>query len=466
MEQFDIVVLGGGSGGEWIWQEVPGRRIAVVEAGRVGGECPFVACMPSKAVLRAAHVRRLAGGARILGAAATAPDLGDPAAAYRLAVERRDRVSQERDDSENAEQLRATGAVLFRGRGRVAGPGHLTVTAETGEETEIAWTDLVIATGSRPVIPPVGGLDQVPTWTSDQALSSAERPGRLAVVGGGPVGCELAQAYAAFGVEVAIIESADHLISKEEPGLSQLIREALEGDGIAVRTGAHLERCHPGSGGAVLDLSDGTTVEADRVLVATGRRANLDDIGLDSLGIVPGESGLTVDARGRVEGMSGVWAAGDVTGVAPFTHIASYQSRVVAANLRGEDTVADYRAIPRAVYTDPTLAAVGLTEAAAREQGLDVLVETMDLAQTARASTDGVDSGRLVLVADRREGVLVGASAVGPGADGLIGEAIVAVRARIPVDVLADVVHPFPSLGEAYELPLRRLAAAARQGPA
>ena len=463
MEQFDIVVLGGGSGGEWIWQEVPGRRIAVVEADRVGGECPFVACVPSKALLRAAHVRRLASRARILGAAAAAPDLGDPAAAYPLAVERRDRVSEGRDDSENADQLRSTGAVLFRGRGRIAGPGRLTVTTGAGERTVIGWTDLVIATGSRPVVPPVDGLDRVPTWTSDQALSSAERPGRLAVLGGGPVGCELAQAYAGFGVEVTIIESADRLISREEPELSQLIREALERDGVAVRTGARLERCRPGERRAVLALSDGTTLEADRVLVATGRRPNLDDIGLDSLGISPGESGLTVDARGRVEGAPGVWAAGDVTGVAPFTHTANYQSRVVAANLRGEDVVADYRAIPRAVYTDPALAAVGLTGAAAREQGLDVLVEAMDLAGTARASTDGVDSGRLVLVADRREGVLVGASAVGPGADEFIGEAILAVRARIPVGVLADVVHPFPSLAEAYEPPVRRLAAALKQ---
>lgn len=460
MEQFDIVVLGAGSGGEWVWQEVPGRRIAVVEANRVGGECPFVACVPSKALLRAAHVRRLASGARTFGAAAGRPDLGDPAAAWQTAVERRDRVSEGRDDSDEAEQLRASGAVLLRGTGRVAGPGLLTVTSGDGEETTIGWKDLVIATGSRPVTPPIEGLDRVPTWTSDQALSSPDRPGRLAVLGGGPVGCELAQAYAGFGVAVTVIESADRLIPREEPVPSRLIAEALGRDGVAVRTGVRLERCRPAGGGALLSLSDGTTVETDRVLVAAGRRANLDGIGLETIGIPAGGSGLSVDAHCRVEGAPGVWAAGDVTGVAPFTHTANYQSRVVAANLRGEDTVADYRAVPRAVYTDPALAAVGLTEAAAREQGLDVVVETMDLAGTARAATDGVDSGMLVLVADRREGVLVGASAVGPGADDLIGEAILAVRARIPVQVLADVVHPFPSLAEGYEPPMRRLAAA------
>lgn len=452
MEQFDIVVLGGGSGGEWIWQEVTGRRTAVVESHRVGGECPFVACMPSKALLRSAHIRRLCRHA----------DPVHPDDAFAAAVARRDEVSEGRDDRSGADELESSGAVLYRGRGRIVGPGRLSVEAADGTRREIGWSDLVIATGSRPVVPPIDGLDRVPTWTSDEALSSAERPARLAVLGGGPVGCELAQAYAGFDVAVTLIEGSDRLLSREEPAVSGLLRDALLAEGVDVRTGTSLERCRPVAGAASLALSDGSHVEADRVLIATGRKPDLDGIGLESLGIEAGPAGLDVDRSCRVRGAEHVWAAGDVTGVAPFTHTANYQSRVVAANLRGENREADYRAIPRAVFTRPTVAAVGMTEADARAAGRDVRVETMRFDQTARAATDGDGAGLLVLVADMAAGVLVGVSAIGPGADELIGEATVAIRAGVPLPVLADVVHAFPTYAEAFEPPLRRLTAALR----
>lgn len=464
MDIYDIVVLGGGSGGEWIWQEVPDRRIAVVEAGRVGGECPFVACVPSKAMLRSAHVRRLAGRAEQLGAAAGPLPAGDPAAAYQRAAARRDEASDHRDDSGNVEDLRRSGAVLYRGRGRISGPGRLTVSG-AGGTVVIGWRDLVISTGSRPVMPPVDGLDQVPTWTSDEALSSPDRPGRLAVLGGGPVGCELAQIYADFDVAVTLIESSDRLLAKEEPAASRTIAEALTGDGVDVRTGVRLESCRAVPGGAELRMSGGDRIVVDRVLVAAGRRPNVEDIGLETIGVEPGRQGIEVDDRCRVIGAPRVWAAGDVTGVAPYTHTANYQSRTVAAGLRGEESRADYRAIPRAVYTSPAVAAVGLTEADARDRGVDVVVETMAVGETARAATDGTGPGGLILVADRRRQVLVGVTAVGPGADEMIGEAILAVRAEVPIGVLADTVHPFPTHSEAYEPPLRRLAALLSGGP-
>jgi pyruvate/2-oxoglutarate dehydrogenase complex dihydrolipoamide dehydrogenase (E3) component len=457
MEHFDIVVLGAGSGGEWIWQEVPGRRIAVVESGRVGGECPFVACIPSKAMLRASYVRRLAGSAFRLGGAGGPVDLGDPEEAWRVATARRDEVSDHRDDRANAESLAEGGAVLLRGRGRITGPGRLAIEGPDGS-AEIGWTDLVIATGSRPVVPPVPGLDHIPTWTSDEALTSHERPARLAVLGGGPVGSELAQVFARFGTTVTLIESAPRILAGEEPAAAEVVGRALGADGVDLRTDVQVQAALPAGGRPRLRLSDGGTVEVDRVLVATGRQPNLDDIGLETIGVDVGDGGLGTDPTGRVTGQSHVWAAGDVTGIAPFTHTANYQSRIIAANLRGERRQADYRAIPRAVYTDPPLASVGLTEAAAREEGLDVAVATMAFSETARGATDGTEDGCLVLVADRRRGVLVGASAAGPGADELIGEAVVAVRAGVPVSVLADTVHPFPTHSEAYEPPLRRLA--------
>lgn len=459
MEAFDIVILGGGSGGEWIWQEVPDRRIAVVESGRVGGECPFVACIPSKAMLRAAHVRHLAQAAHRLGATVSPVRLSDPAAAWEAAIGRRDEVSEGRDDRANAQELEKGGAVLFRGRGEITGPGRLRVSHSDGSATDLTWTDLVVATGSVPVRPPIDGLDSVPTWTSDEALSSGERPDRLAVLGGGPVGCELAQIYASFGVSVTLVESAERLLAREEPRVSAILADALRADGVDVRLGSQVRSCRPGPAGrARLDLAGGVSLDVDRVLVATGRRPNVDGIGLAAIGIDAAGSALQTDSRCRVVGADHVWAAGDVTGVAPFTHTANYQSRVVAANLRGEARSADYRALPRAVYTNPAVASVGLTEAAALERGMDVMVETMELEATARASTDCTGPGCVILVANRISGTLVGASVAGPGADEVIGEAVLAVRAEIPVSVLADVVHPFPTHAEALEPPLRRLA--------
>lgn len=449
MEQLDVVVLGAGSAGEDVARALAqaGRSVALVEAGLVGGECPYLACMPSKAMLRSAAVRASAEELVELGAAV---DTGDGTGAYRAAARRRDEIAEHRDDAEAARALESAGVLLVRGRGRVTRPGVVEV-----DGRELGWQDLVVATGSSPVVPPLPGLDTAPTWTSDQALAASERPASLLVLGGGAVGCELAQVHARFGSRVVLVDTSDQLLGPEETSIARLLEDVLRGDGVDVRLGVGLERVDAADGGALCHLSDGTRLQVERVLVATGREPATGDLGLDVLGVTAGEKGeLQVDDRCRVTDR--VWAAGDVTGVAPYTHTAGYQARVVAANLLGEDRVADYRAIPRAVYTDPPVASVGMDAETAAAQGMSARTAVMDLAQVARTSTEGSGGGRLVLTA--ADGVLIGAAAIGPHADEWLAEAVLAIRARVPLAVLADVVHAFPTFGEAYEPPLRELA--------
>ncbi|HEU0102987.1 MAG TPA: NAD(P)/FAD-dependent oxidoreductase [Mycobacteriales bacterium] len=459
-EPFDVVVLGGGSAGESIATTLAqaGRRVALVEALRVGGECPYVACMPSKALLRSAQARGEARSLVGLGGAAADVDLGDDAAAYRAAVARRDEISEHRDDSSAAGALEQAGVVLVRGLGRVTADR----TVEVGGRA-LAWTDLVVATGSCPVVPDLPGLADVPTWTSDQALAAQQRPSSLLVMGGGAVGCELAQVHARFGVRTTLVESGPQLAGKEEPGVAGLLAEVLRGDGVDVRLGTSAERFErTADGRARVHLSEGAPVEVERVLVAIGRTPTTAGLGLDVLGIEAQESGaLAVDPSCRVVGQPHVWAAGDVTGEAPYTHTANYQARIVTANLLGGDRRADYRAVPRAVYTEPALASVGMHEATARDAGVEAATAVMDLGEVARTSTEGAGGGRLVLTADIARGVLVGAAALGPRADEWLSEAVLAIRAAVPLAVLVDVVHAFPTFGEAYEPPLRELAEAA-----
>jgi pyruvate/2-oxoglutarate dehydrogenase complex dihydrolipoamide dehydrogenase (E3) component len=472
MTAFDVVVLGAGSAGTWVADKAvaAGRSVAVVEQLRVGGECAYVACIPSKAMLTSAHARQQARNlARLGGGTASPASLGPDAAAFGTAVRRRDELSHHRDDTGSASELATHGIKLIRGNGRVTGPG----TVQVGDR-EIRYQDLVIATGSVPSSPPIDGLDLLGdlAWTSDQALSSAEYPRSAVVLGGSAVGCELAQIYAGFGTQVTLIEPADQLVPGEDPAIAKDLAEILAAAGITVRTGATATAAtttgttttgataRPGPDRRVhLTLDTGDAVDAERVIVAAGRRPATDGAGLESLGITLGDDGsVPVDSRCQVERQPHVWAAGDVTGLVPFTHGANYQARVLSANLLGGHATADYRAIPRVIYTEPALASAGLTEDQARKQGLDVLAARTSLADTARASTDGAEAGQLILIADRAKGVLIGASVLGPGADSWITEAVLAIRAGIPLAVLADVVHPFPTYAEAYEEPLRELA--------
>ena len=436
-DAFHLVVLGGGSAGEYVASELAGqRRVLIIEEHLVGGECPYLACIPSKAMLLAAA----------------------QGMSWAEAIRRRDSAAAHRDDSEKARRAQARGVTLVRSRGVVTAPGVV----EAGGSA-YAFTDLLIATGGAPSKPPVDGLADLDTWTSDDALSSEELPDRLLILGGGAVGCELAQVYASFGAHVTVVESADHLLPREPEFLGSAIADALRQRGVDVRTGVSASRAELVGGTYRLHVDDGI-VDGDRLLVAAGKTPRTANLGLDKLGIdvEPGEP-LPIDDQCRVVGQEHVWAAGDVTGVAPYTHTANYHARTIIAAMQGKDARADYSAIPRVVYTDPAAFGVGLTPEQAREKGISVATASFDVGNTARAfvereaGTTAVN-GRLEMYADRDRGVLVGAAAVGTYADVWTGELVLAIRAKVPVHILADVVHAFPSVSEALEPPARELA--------
>jgi len=433
----DVVVLGGGIAGERVAVEAAGggKSVALVEAGLVGGESPYLACIPSNSLLRSAR-----GGET-----------------WENAVARRDALIARLDDSAAAGRLAGAGVSLVRGTGRVTAPGTVTVhSSGDGEDTELSYADLVIATGSEPVAPPIEGLADIQAWTTAEALTCPDLPRRLIILGGGPAGCELAQIYATFGSAVTLIETEDRLLAAEPGFTGEILAEVLRRAGVDLRLGSAAVKASREDDGLAVQLADGTRLEADRLLLASGRRPRLTGLGLEALGIdvTPGKP-LTVDQACRVA--DGVWAAGDATGTG-HTHVASYQAGIVAANILGAARVADYRALPRAVYTDPSVFAVGLTPQTAAAAGVALRTAASALAGTARARLDADDAGYVELYAEPDSGMLVGAAAVGPDAADWMAEITLAIRAEIPVKTLADVVHAFPTHGEVLEAPLRALS--------
>lgn len=432
MADFDATVLGGGSAGVYVARELAclGRSVALVEPGLIGGSSPYFACIPSKSLLHSA--RR-----------------GET---WDYAVTRRDELSGHRDDTPVYARLASEGVTILRGHGRIAGDGRVDVGGE-----RCGYEDLVLATGSETVSPEVDGIEEVPHWTADQALSCPDLPRRLVVLGGGSVGCELAQVYAAFGSQVTVLEPRSHLVGSEAAFVGDLLGEALRRVGADVRVGVRADRADPMEDGLRLRLSDGTAVDADRVVVTTGRRPRVTGLGLEEIGVeVEPEKGVPVDAACQVA--EHVWAAGDVTGATSCTHTANYQAQVVVANILGKPREASYRAIPRVVYTSPSAYAVGLSPVHAEAAGIDVIAAGFDLVETARAAVEDDDRGRVELYGDRSSGVLVGAAAVGLYAEHWMSELTLAIRAGVPLHVLTDVVHAFPTYGEALEPPLRELA--------
>jgi pyruvate/2-oxoglutarate dehydrogenase complex dihydrolipoamide dehydrogenase (E3) component len=445
--EFDVVCLGGGVAGEAIAAglEGSGLTLAVVERELVGGECPYWGCIPSKTLLRSGETLTEADRARHLAASRVDWDLDFPKISKRVLW-----MARDLDDTRPAAALEATGATLVRGPGTLVDQR----TVEVGGERYIAHRSLVIANGSTAAIPPIPGLDSIDYWTNRQAAIPRELPISLAVLGGGAIGVELGQAFARFGSKVTVIEAGPRFLGLEEPEAGAALRPHLEADGIELIAGDPCVGVEKGQAqsGVVVKLKSGATVVAERLLVATGRRANFE--AWEAAGLPRTDRGwLKVDPA-TLEAAPGVYAAGDVTGIGGFTHLAYYHGQVVARRLRGEDSRADHTAVPRVTFTDPELASVGLSEAAARDQGIDVVVVSMDPAETARGYIHDFHGGMMKLVGDRGRGVLIGATLVSPRAGEILGELVLAVKFATPLAVLADVIHPFPAfnrlLGAAF----------------
>jgi dihydrolipoamide dehydrogenase len=382
-------------------------------------------------------------------------DAGDAGKAWQHAIRIRDERAKHLDDSEAVADLEKQGVEIIRGRGRVIAPGVVDVDGRS-----IGYHNLLISLGAEAELPPIPGLAEVDPWTSDDALTSAELPRSLVIIGGGAIGVELAQVYSTFGVTVTIVEAVDRLLVMEEPEVSMTAAEVLGKTAVSISLGVGIERVTRASDGKVVHLKNGRTVVGEELLVATGRRPRVDGHGLETLGIDVASGAVTVDAAGRVAGRPNVFAAGDVTGAFPFTHTANYAGRVIASNILGGDARMHLDAVPRAVFIDPPVAGVGLTTTKAKESGREVVRATMDVGGTARAWLEN-ESGIVVLTADRASKTLVGASAIGLRADEWISQVTLAIRARVPVEVLVDTIQPFPAVSEAlfpaYESVLSQL---------
>lgn len=455
MKQFDVVVLGAGSAGELIAKTLSqaGRSVALIEKLRVGGECAYVSCMPSKAMLRSAQIRKLAKNTVAFGASSTPLNMDSDNDAFHQAAARRDRIADYRDDSASSAAVKAAGIALFRGSGFVIGPNLISI-----DQMELGWKDLVIATGSLPTIPKIEGLDTVDSWTSDEALSVGDCPRSVLIIGGGPVGCELAQIFTRFGSETTLVQSGPQLADQEHFDVAARLAQNLEDDGVTILLNTEVVKVELTTENQTLVyLSSGSYRIVEKIIIASGRHPDTTNLGLGILGIEIDKKGtVLIDEHCRVVGQRDVWAAGDVTGIAPFTHTASYQGHIVSSNLLGMKLGANYVAIPRAIYTDPPVASVGKMPDSKNREGF--ITASIDLNDVSRTVTDGEEGGLLVLTADPFRGVLVGASAIGPHADEWMAEATLAIRAEIPLTIWCDVVHAFPTYSQAFETPLKELA--------
>jgi pyruvate/2-oxoglutarate dehydrogenase complex dihydrolipoamide dehydrogenase (E3) component len=441
--EVDVVVVGVGPGGEHIATELAtaGLEVVAVDQHLVGGECPYYGCVPTKMMVRAAGA--LAEGRRIPDLAGTSTVTPDwTPVAKRISAE----ATDDWDDSVAVDRLTDAGVSFVRGHGRLTGSR----TIEVADQTFVARRGVVLNTGTAPSVPPIEGLAQTPYWTNRDAVQLTEVPDSLIVIGGGAVGVELCQVFARFGVAVTLLELADRIVAMEEPEASTVLSDVFASEGIEVLTEVDISSVEYVDERFSVQLRD-QRLDADRLLVATGRRPNLADLGLETVGLDGSAKSLETDEWMRVR--EGLWAIGDITGKGAYTHISMYQADVVVRHLLDQGgAAADYRAVPRVTFTDPEIGSVGMTEEQAREAGLRVRTGTAQIPASARGWIHKVgNDGLIKLVEDADRGVLVGATSVGPTGGEVLSALTLAVHAQTSTATLRSMIYAYPTFHRAIE---------------
>ena len=444
MASFDFVIIGAGTAGEAAANKARelGASAAIMDGRWFGGSCPHVGCLPSKSLL--------AGAAKHLANPATYD--WARASVHRDYMINRPTNAAEPDDSSHFRALTDAGAVAYRGTGTIAGRGRVVVHHDDATH-ELTARHVMVAVGSEPKRPRIEGLEAIPVWTNEEATLTRELPASLVILGGGPTGCELAQVYARFGVPTTIVQSGPRLAPTDHPRNSEVLRRTLEDDGVTVHTGVRAVRARAGAGMAgahVIELDDGSVVEGHAIMLAVGRSFPIDDIGLEHYGIdTTGRTPFPRDGRLRIA--DGLWVIGDSAGPELHTHQAHYQGGLAVRMALGEDVTPDYRALPRATYTDPEAAFVGHSLESAREAGLDAFELVADYATSTKGYAIEAKFGHLTIVVDRGSRQLVGAAIACPDASAAIHECVLAIKAKVPIDVLAETIHAFPSTSRSLD---------------